>query len=87
MVWCRQSSSLDGRLDPAQPDVAVGPVGAAPELGPGGVTVADLDPEDLRKRMWWRKAFTNFRTTFAQEQAPAGGGMAFLATLPDNGSA
>ena len=86
-MWCRQSSSVDGKLDPAQPDAVVGPVGAAPELGPGGVAVADLDPEDLRKRMWWKKAFTNFRTTFAQEQAPAGGGMAFLATLPDNGSA
>ena len=32
------------------------------ELGGQGVTEADLTPEELRQRMWWRKAFANFRS-------------------------
>jgi hypothetical protein len=34
------------------------------EMGDQGFTVEDLEPDELRKRMWWRKAFRNFRTTF-----------------------
>jgi len=66
VIW--QSASVDGKLDPSQPEVVVGPIGAAPELGSGSVKVEDLEPEDLRKRMWWKKALTNFKTTFAQDQ-------------------
>ena len=32
------------------------------ELGGQGVTEADLTPEELRQRMWWRKAFANYRS-------------------------
>ena len=31
VIW--QSSKVDGKLDPSQPDVIVGPVGASPEIG------------------------------------------------------
>ncbi|HLK23597.1 MAG TPA: hypothetical protein VKT30_02960 [Caulobacteraceae bacterium] len=31
------------------------------ELGGKGATEADLAPEELRQRMWWRKAFANYR--------------------------
>ena len=34
-IW--QSSAVDGKLDPSQPDVAVGPVGASPEIGTGAI--------------------------------------------------
>ena len=34
------------------------------ELGGKGAKVADLSPEDQRKRMWWTKAFANFRANF-----------------------
>lgn len=34
------------------------------ELGGRGAEEADLTPEDLRKRMWWRKTFANFREIF-----------------------
>ena len=34
------------------------------ELGGQGATEADLAPEELRQRMWWRKATANFRETF-----------------------
>ena len=36
-IW--QSSAVDGKLDPSQPDVAVGPVGASPEIGTGAIKV------------------------------------------------
>jgi hypothetical protein len=77
VIW--QSSEADGKIDPSQPDVAVGPVGASPEIGSGSVKVSDLTPEDMRKRMWWKKAMTNFKY-FAMGE----GGMALLKTLPDN---
>ena len=31
VIW--MSSKVDGKLDPSQPDVIVGPVGASPEIG------------------------------------------------------
>ena len=34
------------------------------ELGGKGATEADLAPEELRQRMWWRKAIANFRENF-----------------------
>ena len=34
------------------------------ELGDQGVTEEDLAPEELRKRMWWKKTLRNFRETF-----------------------
>ena len=34
------------------------------ELGGKGATEADLAPEELRQRMWWRKALANFRENF-----------------------
>jgi hypothetical protein len=34
------------------------------ELGGQGVTEADLAPEELRQRMWWRKAYRNMRELF-----------------------
>ena len=39
-------------------------MGARVELGGQGATEADLAPEELRQRMWWRKFQTNFRETF-----------------------
>jgi hypothetical protein len=36
------------------------------ELGPRGDTEADLAADELRKRMWWRKTFANFSTTFKE---------------------
>jgi hypothetical protein len=49
------------------------------EFGDKGETEADLAPDELRKRMWWRKAYANFLVTFKEfglyEQ---------LQTLPDN---
>jgi hypothetical protein len=32
------------------------------ELGGKGATEADLTPEELRQRMWWTKAFANYRS-------------------------
>ncbi len=32
------------------------------ELGGKGAIEADLAPEELRQRMWWRKAFANYRS-------------------------
>ena len=34
------------------------------EVGDRGDTEADLAPEEMRQRMWWRKSIANFRTTF-----------------------
>ena len=34
------------------------------ELGGKGATEADLSPEELRQRMWWRKTMANFRENF-----------------------
>lgn len=77
VIW--QSSKVDGKLDPSQPDVIVGPVGASPEIGTGALKVEDMTPEDTRKRMWWAKATRNLKFSFK-----AHGGKEFLATLPDN---
>jgi hypothetical protein len=34
------------------------------ELGDQGTTEADLTPEELRQRMWWRKLLANLRQNF-----------------------
>jgi hypothetical protein len=34
------------------------------ELGGRGATEADLTPEELRQRMWWRKLLANYRENF-----------------------
>jgi hypothetical protein len=49
------------------------------ELGGKGATEADLAPEDLRRRMWWGKAFKNFRSNFATF-----GHYQHLASLPES---
>ena len=49
------------------------------ELGGQGAKLEDLAPGELRKRMWWRKSFTNFRTSFE-----ADGLYARLKGLPKN---
>ncbi|MDD9947623.1 MAG: DUF1679 domain-containing protein, partial [Myxococcales bacterium] len=49
------------------------------ELGTAGTKLEDLSPEELRKRMWWRKSLTNFRTCFE-----ADGLVSILNGLPDN---
>jgi len=49
------------------------------ELGDQGVTESDLAPDEMRKRMWWAKAFRNFRTNFAGFEQ-----YAHLSALPDN---
>ena len=51
------------------------------ELGNRGETVADLTAEERRKRMWWRKMYANFLTTFEEF-----GLYEHLQTLPDNTS-
>lgn len=54
-------------------------LGLRVELGGKGATEADLPPEQMRQRMWWRKTFANFREnfkTFNQYQ--------LLRTLPDS---
>ena len=38
--------------------------GARVELGGKGATEADLSPEELRQRMWWRKMVANYRENF-----------------------
>jgi hypothetical protein len=40
--------------------------GARIELGGQGATEADLPPEELRQRMWWRKTIANFRSVFSE---------------------
>lgn len=52
------------------------------ELGARGDVDADLAPEELRQRMWWRKSFANFRTTFQDFRL-----YQHLESLPDNRSA
>jgi hypothetical protein len=52
---------------------------AGVELGGKGATLADLTPEELRKRMWWTKAFTNFRASFEASDLHR-----LLLTLPAN---
>jgi hypothetical protein len=48
------------------------------ELGGKGATEADLTPEELRQRMWWRKALANYRENFkAFDQYH------YLSSLPD----
>ena len=49
------------------------------ELGGKGAVEADLSPEDVRKRMWWTKAFANFRANFATFDQ-----YALLLDLPEN---
>jgi len=51
------------------------------ELGPRGDTETDLAPDELRKRMWWRKTFANFNATFSDFDH-----YDRLAELPDNTS-
>ena len=49
------------------------------ELGGRGATEADLPPEELRQRMWWRKALANFR-----ENLKAFDHYRLLQSLPEN---
>ena len=49
------------------------------ELGGQGATEADLTPEELRQRMWWRKVFSNFAATFK-----AFDHFGYLKALPEN---
>lgn len=49
------------------------------ELGDQGLTIADLAPDELRKRMWWRKSYANFLTTFEEFSH-----YEFLQSLPTN---
>jgi hypothetical protein len=49
------------------------------ELGGQGVTEADLAPEELRQRMWWRKLIANYRQNFKTF-----GQYARLRSLPEN---
>lgn len=49
------------------------------ELGGKGAKLEDLAPAELRKRMWWRKSFTNFRASFEADGMPTR-----LRSLPDN---
>jgi hypothetical protein len=49
------------------------------ELGGRGATEADLAPDEVRKRMWWKKAFRNFRSNLAAFDQ-----YALLRSLPDN---
>jgi hypothetical protein len=49
------------------------------EMGGNGTTEQDLEPEELRQRMWWRKAIANFRSTFKDF-----GLYQHLESLPDN---
>jgi len=52
------------------------------ELGGRGATLADLAPDEIRKRMWWKKAFRNFRSNLAAFDQ-----YAQLRSLPDNAGA
>ena len=49
------------------------------ELGGQGATEADPTPDDLRRRMWWRKAFANFRSNIKTF-----GLVDLMASLPDS---
>ncbi|HEX3917345.1 MAG TPA: hypothetical protein VHW60_08400 [Caulobacteraceae bacterium] len=40
-------------------------LGARIELGGKGATEADLPPEEIRQRMWWKKALANFAESFS----------------------
>jgi hypothetical protein len=40
--------------------------GARIELGGQGATEADLPPEELRQRMWWRKTIANLGSIFRE---------------------
>lgn len=51
------------------------------ELGGQGATEADLAPEEMRQRMWWRKAWRNMREVFHEL-----GLRDRLATLPESTS-
>jgi hypothetical protein len=51
------------------------------ELGGQGVTEAELEPEELRQRMWWRKAWRNQRELFRTFDLRSR-----LNALPDNAS-
>jgi hypothetical protein len=64
---------LQAGLDNEQP--------ARIELGDRGETEADLAPDEVRKRMWWRKAWANFHSTFTDFDA-----YNRLKTMPDNTS-
>ena len=64
-IW-QQSASGEGQA-------------ARVELGPNGVTEADLTPEEQRQRMWWGKALANFRENFKDF-----GHYEYLKGLPEN---
>jgi hypothetical protein len=49
------------------------------ELGDQGTTEAELAPDEMRKRMWWTKAYRNFRENFAAFDQ-----YSHLSSLPDN---
>jgi hypothetical protein len=49
------------------------------ELGGKGATEADLAPEELRQRMWWGKAFANYRENLKRFDQPA-----LFSSLPEN---
>jgi hypothetical protein len=51
------------------------------ELGGQGVTEAELAPEERRQRMWWRKAFANFRSNLKTFEL-----YDLLRTLPESGA-
>ena len=53
--------------------------GARVELGGKGATEADLTPEELRQRMWWRKLIANYAANFK-----AAGHYEYLKSLPEN---
>eukprot|EP00038_Savillea_parva_P012689 m.206321 g.206321 ORF g.206321 m.206321 type:complete len:449 (+) comp23311_c0_seq1:144-1490(+) len=72
------SSAVDGKVDPSQPDKVTGPIMVAPELGSGAITEESLSPDDIRKRKWWARAFTNMGTLFRRHKCKE-----FLHTLPD----
>ena len=70
------SGAAEGKIDPAQPDAVVGPLAMAPELGPTGLTEADLNDGDIRTRMWMAKNIGN-RASLARHY----GGLAALEAL------
>ena len=53
--------------------------GMCVELGGKGTTEADLPPEQLRQRMWWRKSLANYRENFKTFDQ-----YAYLSGLPEN---
>lgn len=56
-----------------------GELPARVEMDGNGTTEEDLEPEERRQRMWWRKSVANFRTTFKDF-----GFYEELQSLPDN---